>query len=66
MGLVKKRYAVHMKADMPTIEGLLVSRSRTELVLIDVEVLQDAQRSHALSGRVRVPRENVYCLQELQ
>lgn len=66
MGLVKKRVALHMKDNTPTIEGLLVNASRREFVLINAEILQDAQSTHPLGGHVRVPRENVYCLQELQ
>jgi hypothetical protein len=50
----------------PTVEGLLVRRGRDRFVLIDVQLLEAADRTHALSGRVEVLRENVFCLQELQ
>lgn len=63
----RKRYAVHMKPGSgPTVEGLLVRRGRDRFVLIDVQLLEAADRTHALSGRVEVLRENVFCLQELQ
>ena len=65
MGLVKKRVALHMKDNTPTIEGLLVGQSRREFVLISAEILQDTETTHQLGGHVRVPRENVYCVQEL-
>ena len=63
---MSKRVALHMKADMPTIEGLLVKRTRTDYVLIAAEIVQDADRSHDLGGHVLVPRENVYCVQEIK
>lgn len=62
----KRRYALHMKAGMPTIEGLLVKRTRRSFVLIAAQILEDPDRTHDLGGHVEVPRENVYCLQELE
>jgi hypothetical protein len=61
-----KRYAFHMKAGMPTIEGLLVKRTRHAFILIKAQILEAADRTHDLGGHVEVLRENVYCLQELE
>lgn len=62
-----KRYALHMKPGCgPTIEGLLVKRARREFVLLDASMLEDADRTHDMAGHVTVPRENVYCLQEIR
>ena len=61
-----RRITLHMKPGCgPTIEGLLVKRSRREFVLIKAEILEDADRTHDMGGHVTVPRENVYCLQEM-
>jgi hypothetical protein len=67
VGNTAKRYALHMKPGCgPTIEGLLVRRTRREFVLIAAQMLEDADRSHEIGGHVTVPRENVYCLQEIR
>lgn len=66
MGLKAKRVALHMKDNAPSVEGVLVKRTRRELVLIHAEIVQDADLSHKLTGHVLVPRENVYCWQEIQ
>jgi hypothetical protein len=63
--VAKRRYALHMKDNSPTIEGLLVKRGRREYTLIAAEILQDADTTHPLPGHVEVPRENVYCLQRV-
>jgi hypothetical protein len=63
---VKRRYALHMKDRQPTLEGLLIHRRKGHYVLIDAEILEATDRTHSLEGRVEVPRENVYCLQEVQ
>lgn len=62
----RKRYAFHMKDDMPTIEGVLVKRLRDRFVLIAAQIIQAEDRSHDLAGHVEVLRENVYVLQELK
>lgn len=62
----KRRYALHMKDGMPTIEGLLVSRGRRRYLLIAAQILETEERSHTLAGHVEVPRENVYCLQVIE
>lgn len=62
----KRRYALHMKDNMPTIEGLLIKRLRREFILLDATLLEDADRTHSMAGPVTVLRENVFCLQELK
>lgn len=63
----RKRYAVHMKPGQgATIEGLLVASSRGEFRLLDAVILESADQSHSLANPVRVLRENVYCLEELE
>jgi len=62
----KRRYAFHMKGDLPTIEGLLVKRYRDRYILIGAELLEDKDRTVQLAGHVEIPRENVYVLQELR
>ena len=64
--MVKRRYAFHMKDGMPTIEGILIHRRRRHFVLIGAEILQDANSTHELAGHVEIPRENVFCLQEIK
>lgn len=61
-----KRYALHMKDGMPTMEGLLVKRTSRAFILITAQILEAADRTHDLGGHVEVLRENVYCLQELE
>lgn len=62
-----RRYALHMKPGQgPTIEGLLVRRTRRSFVLINAALAEAADRSHSLAGHVEVLRENVYCLQEIK
>jgi hypothetical protein len=64
---VKRTYAVHMKPGCgPTVEGLLVASSRREFRLLNVTLLESADQSHALANPVRVLRENVFCLEELE
>lgn len=65
MVATKRRYALHMKDNSPTIEGLLIKRGRRHFTLIVAEIVQDADTSHALPGHVEVPRENVFCLQRI-
>ena len=62
---MRKRFALHMKDDSPTIEGVLVKRSRREYILIAAQIMQQ-DRSIPMEGRVEVPREHVYCLQEIK
>lgn len=62
----KRRYAFHMKNGAPTIEGLLVRRTRSDFVLIAAQIVESEERSHEMAGHVLVPRENVYCLQEIK
>jgi hypothetical protein len=62
----KRKYALHMKDGSPTIEGLLVKRAQRHFVLINAEILQDRDSTQELGGRVEIPRENVYCLQEIK
>jgi hypothetical protein len=72
----KRRVALHMKPGCgPTIEGLLVKYHRrgrrpaheasTSHLLIDAEMLEDADRTHSIAGPVFVHRENVYCRQAI-
>lgn len=63
---IKRRYAFHMKDGLPTIEGLLVKRTRRGFLLVKAEILEAADRTHDLGGHVEVLRENVFCLQELE
>ena len=65
MGLTKKRFAFHMRDDLPTIEGLLVKTTRSEFVLLGASIVQDKDTSHELSGHVFVQKTNVYCRQEI-
>jgi hypothetical protein len=55
-----------MKNGAPTIEGLLVRRTRSDFVLIAAQIVESEERSHEMAGHVLVPRENVYCLQEIK
>ena len=66
MGLTKKRFAFHMRDDLPTIEGLLVRTTRSDFVVLGAQVLQDKDTSHELSGHVFIPRGNVYVRQEIR
>ena len=66
MGLTKKRFAFHMRDDLPTIEGLLVRTTRSDFVVLGAQVLQDKDTSHELSGHVFIPRRNVYVRQEIR
>lgn len=62
-----QRYALHMKPGCgPTIEGLLVKRTRSEYVLLLATLLEDTDRTHDMANHVGIPRENVYCWQELR
>lgn len=61
----RRRYALHMKEGQPTLEGLLVKNGRRDFELIAAQIVQDAETSHDLPGVVKVPRENVYCLQRI-
>lgn len=65
--MVKKarRVALHMKGNEPTLEGLLVKQYRREFVLLDARVVEDADRTHSLDGRVVVLRENILCFREI-
>lgn len=67
MGLSKnRRYALHMKPGCgPTIEGLVIQRTRREFVLLGAQLLESSDRTVDLGGHVFVLRENVFCLQEL-
>lgn len=63
---VWRRYALHMKPGHgPTVEGMLVRRTRRAFVLMNATVREDADRSYDLAGTIEIPRENVYGLQEL-
>ena len=64
--VLKKRVALHMKDNAPTIEGVLVKRTRSDYVLIAAEILAGPDQTHSLAGHVLVPRGNVYCVQEIQ
>jgi hypothetical protein len=62
-----RRITLHMKPGCgPTIEGLLIKRTRREYVLIKAELLEDTERTHDMGGHVTVLRENVFCIQEMQ
>lgn len=67
MGLnIVKRYALHMKPGCgPTVEGLLVKRTRREFVLMDAQIVESADRTVDVAGYYTVLRENVFGLQEL-
>lgn len=61
------RVALLMKPGCgPTIQGLLVRRTRREFVLLNAELLEGEDRTHELAGHVEVPRENVYGIQEIK
>lgn len=63
---VRKRFGFQMKPGCgPTIEGVLLYRTAREFVLANAELVEDADRSHSLGGRVRVLRENVAFVQEI-
>lgn len=66
VGSKAKRYAFHMKAGMPTIEGLLIKRTRTSFIVISAQILEAEDRSHTLAGHVEILRENVYVMQEIE
>ena len=61
-----RRYALHMKNDMPTITGLIVRRGPRRFVLIRAELEHDAERTEPMGGHVEVLRENVFCVQEIK
>lgn len=63
--VAKRRYALHGKPGLPTIHGLLVRRSRDRFVLHDAEILETAEKTHDVQGRLEVLRENVWCLERL-
>lgn len=62
-----RRVALLMKPNCgPTVQGLLIKRTRSAFVLLNAEVLEADDRSHELAGvHFEVPRENVYGVQEL-
>jgi hypothetical protein len=62
------RVALLMKPGCgPTVQGLLMKRTRREYVLFNAELLQDEQTTHELApGPFTVPRENVYGWQEIR
>lgn len=62
-----KRYAFLMKPGCgPTIEGLLVGRTRREFVLIGAEVINGPGDVQEMGSEVTLLRENVFCLQEIR
>ena len=63
--VAKRRYALHGKPGLPTFEGLLVRRTPNYFVLVDASILEAADQSHDVQGRLEVLRENVLCLERL-
>lgn len=63
-----RRVALIMKPGCgPTVQGVLVRRTRREFVLLNAELIEADDRTHALDrGHFEVPRENVYGVQEIQ
>lgn len=61
-----RKYALLMKPGCgPTIQGLLVKRTRNAFILLNAELLEGEDRTHDLAGHIEVLRENVYGLQEI-
>jgi hypothetical protein len=51
----------------PTVQGLLMRKTRREFVLMNAELVQDEQTTHELDrGPFTVLRENVYGWQEIR
>lgn len=66
MVMTRRRYALHMKDNLPTIEGLLVGRRSRCFELINAQILEGVDRTITIAGRIEVPRENVYCLERIE
>lgn len=67
MTLTRKRLVrVHFNNQETTIEGLLCGRFAGHYVLQVANVLEAADRSVNLDGKVKIPRENVLFYQELR
>lgn len=67
MTLFRKRLVrVHLKDKETTIEGVLLKRWAGHHILAVAKVLEAADRTHDLDGRVSIPNENILFTQELR
>jgi hypothetical protein len=55
----KRRVRIHFVDRVTTIEGILVSRTRADLLLDAAELIEAADSRHTLDGRIAVPRSQV-------
>jgi hypothetical protein len=61
----KKQVRLHLHADAPSIDGILVARPNGFYRVLKPEVVLEENQSHSLEGEVWVQRENVLFLQVL-
>lgn len=62
---VRKRVRVHLRSDMPTLEGIYAGRIDGHYLILKPDVYETSGRSHALDGAVEVPASNVAFFQVL-
>lgn len=61
----KRKVRAHLKDSAPSIEGVLVGRSRGFYVLWAPKVLKSEDESVTLTGHVEIPRDQVHFFQVL-